>query len=137
MFSSLSGPSILSSIYIISSPECLMTYFTTSLGLTVSDLTFISASSARHFSIFNFTAPVSSCSPPSKILSIVTLPIPRAGTLMIRFRSESESGFKAPLIYESTSRTSFRSKNFVPMSSYANSFLIHASSITRDWKLAR
>ncbi len=75
--------------------------------------------------------------PPVLQIRAATFPIPREGSLMTRARSALLPGLSASRKYESTSFTSFRSKNFVPSSWYGTSKLRNASSIPRDWKLVR
>ncbi len=97
----------------------------------------ISCNISSKRSTFSSVAPLSSDRLPSSNFKRVTLPIPRAGSLMTRERSAMLSRFSAKRKNESTSLTSLRSKNFVPSNWYGTLKFKKASSSTRDWKLVR
>ena len=70
--------------------------------------------------------------------SIVVVPMPRAGTLMMRRRSTSSCGLVSTRRYESRSLTSARSKNLVPPTIWYGMFSARiTSSSTRDWAWTR
>ncbi len=71
-------------------------------------------------------------SPPRKSFVSVTLPIPRAGMLILRLISSCDFGLSAARKYASKSRTSLRSKNRTPSTVYGTLRASIASSRIRD-----